>query len=134
MNHMEKVAEMLGVKLGERFRVRDREYLIDRHGLNRYYPGCDMGFPDDALLSALIRGELNIKKLPWKPQKGDRYYVASIDSGILVNHCQGDFVDYAMYYAGNCFATEEEARAHAPEVIERLKKFYENGEYRRNEQ
>ena len=127
MNNMEKVAEMLGVKLGERFKLRDREYLIDRHGLNRYYPGNDMGFPDDALLSALIRGELNIEKLPWKPRSHDKYWYISTNGNAGYGEWLDSVVDYAMYYAGNCFETRDEALKHAPEVIDKLRRKYEEG-------
>ena len=124
-NYMEKVAEMLDVKLGERFKVRDREYFIDKHGLNRYYPGNDMGFFDDVLLSALIRGELNIEKLPWKPRSHDKYWYIPMDGCALYSKWFDSAIDYAMYYAGNCFETKEEALAHAPEIIGKLRRKYE---------
>ena len=135
MNHMEKVAKMLDVKLGEHFMIRDKEYYIDKHGLIRYYDKSDSAFPNDSVLSALLRGEMNIEKLPWKPKDGDVFWEVRIDKdAVLSIWNENSTMDLAWYYVGNVFATSEEARKHAPEVIERLKKFYENGESRRNEQ
>ena len=129
MNNMEKVAEMLGVKLGERFKINGDVYWLDEDGLMD-----DTGHQIFSTLGRLVIGQYTIEKLPWKPQYGDEYWMVTLNGGATGYHWGRSTVDYSLYYAGNCFATEEEARAHAPEVIERLKKFYENGEYRRNEQ
>ena len=66
MNYMEQVAHMLGVELGERFKVSgmDGRFWIDEIGL------CmedDKGDYDlTALLAALLAGRLKVEQLPWK--------------------------------------------------------------------
>ena len=120
MNNMEKVAEMLGVKLGERFKAGGRKYYIDEEGL----------FDDDGdictmMLKCLLTGEYTIEKLPWKPRFGDKYWVGFKDGPAVRYFWGDDCVDYSSYFAGNCFATHEEALAHAPEVIEKLRRKYE---------
>ena len=125
-NYMEKVAEMLGVKLGERFKVSSRghgdvEGCFKADGL--YLEGSLNGI----VLIKMPVGEYTIEKLPWKPQYGDRYWAVSMNGDVLYDEWNGYVYDYAMYYAGNCFETEEEAKEHAPEVIEKLRRKYEEG-------
>ena len=87
-NHMREIAKMLGMELGEVFQV-------DAPSLNDYV----FRFSDDDLqvsavnggnytwgiinnktktLLGLLYGNLSIRKLPWKPQKGDSYYIPYI--------------------------------------------------------
>lgn len=59
MNKMKKVAELLGVQLGERFKIKDlkREYYIDEYGLKN-----DKGLSCVTTLTSLLNGELEIVK------------------------------------------------------------------------
>lgn len=132
---VEQFADELGVKLGERFKAShdfhndDSEvFYFDKGGLlieeKDEQSNCHY---DDYSLRLLVNGWYKIKKLPWKPKEGDEYW------GVLMcgDTCQGCWSnrtqDFAMYYAGNCFETEKDAMEHAPEVIEKLKKKYEEG-------
>ena len=121
-NYMKKVAEMLGVKLGERFRINGKVFWLDKDGIRN-----DTGGRYAGLFSCLLTGEYTIEKLPWKPQYGDKYWVVINDGHIARDDWNDYYVDFALYYAGNCFATREEASAHAPEVIEKLRRKYEEG-------
>ena len=119
-NYMEKVAEMLGVKLGERFKINGEKYYITKEGL----------FDDDddlctMIFMHLITGAYPIEKLPWKPQNGDDYFVGTMGCSASINSWRGDYFDYALYYTGNCFRTREEALTHAPEITEKMRKKYE---------
>ena len=72
-NYMEKVAEMLGVKLGERFRINGEKYYITKEGL----------FDDDddlctIIFMHLLTGKYTIEKLPWKPKMGKIYFKPSL--------------------------------------------------------
>ena len=51
----------------------------------------------------------NMGKLPWKPRKGDGYWWVDFDSSAIEDHWDGCSGDIALYYAGNCFETREEA-------------------------
>ena len=121
---MEKVAEMLGVKLGERFKVSSRghgdvEGCFKADGL--YLEGSLNGI----VLIKMPVGEISIEKLPWKPQYDDRYWYISMDGDVLYDEWDSCVYDYAMYYAGNCFETKEEALAHSSEIIGKLRRKYE---------
>lgn len=78
-------------------------------------------------LALLLIGKCTIKKLPWKPKLGNNYWFINSGGHIIKDNWSGGIVDLAMYYAGDCFETYGEAEAHAPEIIEKMKSFYENG-------
>ena len=122
MNNMEKVAKILGVKLGERFKVNGYDYYIGEEGLVD-----DIGVSRPRIFIDLLSGEIAIDKLPWKPKNGDDYFVGTMGCSASINSWRGDYFDYALYYTGNCFRTREEALAHAPEITEKLRKKYEEG-------
>ena len=120
MNHMEEVARMLGVELGERFMVGDEKCYIAKEGLMD-----DGGGHCPRTLTYLLTGENTIKKIPWKPKNGDRYFAVMTDRETDIYRWGDDCIDFSFYFAGNCFKTEEEALAHAPEVIGKLRRKYE---------
>ena len=66
MNYMEQVAHMLGVELGERFKVSgmDGRFWIDEIGLCMEDDKGD--YDSTALLAALLAGRLKVERLPWK--------------------------------------------------------------------
>lgn len=70
-------------------------------------------------LSALLRGDLTIKKLPWKPRQGDTYHYVAND-GFIWDKTFEVTLDRAMYLIGNCFRTREEAEANKEQVKECL--------------
>ena len=73
-NYMADIAKMLGVELGEEFKIDDSN-LIYKFLENGLYFRCIEGwFPDKHQFLDLIKGELEIVKLPWQPKKGDEYY------------------------------------------------------------
>ena len=72
MNYMKQVAEMLGVEMGERFKIKghtnNAEYYISEQGLMRE------GFiePFQKPLTTLLTGEAEIVKKPWKPKESEK--------------------------------------------------------------
>lgn len=115
MNYMSEVAKMLGVELGERFKLSDDEYnyifeyylsddgiVLDGEGL-----ACD----SKKVLHDILCGKYIIKRKPWKPKFEEQYFSIGVDgtteSGVWLN----DFLDYSLYKIGNCYRTIEEARA-----------------------
>ena len=117
---MEKVAEILGVKLGEKFKIDGCIYRLNEDGLVDNLDGAWARG-----LMGLLAGNYTIEKLPWKPRKGDGYWWVDFDSSAIEDHWDGCSSDLARYYVGNCFETGEEATAHAPEITEKLRKKYE---------
>ena len=126
MNHMEEVAKMLGVKMGEKFRIKestDVVYHFEKAGLID-----GIGSTCMTTLGYIISGAYHIEKFPWKPKNGDDYFVGTMGCSAAINSWRGDYFDYALYYTGNCFRTSEEALTHAPEVIEKMRKKYEGND------
>lgn len=87
MNYMAEVAKLLGVELGESFKITS-DTESDYHNYYRFTENNCIEFSDDgvewkmttaaALLKYILMGDIRIVKLPWKPRKGEKYYVPSI--------------------------------------------------------
>lgn len=130
-NYMAEVAKMLGLELKEEFSIdayENERFKLTNNGL--YHCEDKYGWRDISdILTNILRGRLEIKKLPWKPKEHeDYYYVSWFNVG-------GEWVICAMkeeYYLsandvdnlrnsiGNCFKTETEAEAQKYEVFKRL--------------
>lgn len=85
-NHMAEVAALIGVELGQSFKISD-----DTYGIRQSYyrlteeDGCEISDDNTSwvtvsaeVLKWLIMGDVRISKLPWKPAIGIEYYVPSI--------------------------------------------------------
>lgn len=57
----------------------------------------------------------------WKPKEGDRYYIIGDDGDVVPDTWDGCDLDADRYNFGNCFRTEEEAKAMAEKVKKLLK-------------
>lgn len=118
-NLIPEIARMLGVEIGEEFKIRgdDRTCFIDLDGLHLDYHVADD--EDNAMLHDILCGDTEIIKLPWKPKKGDIYYSFNLVYGIWVV-CQhvltGSPCDYALLDKGWVYRTQEEAEAALPAV------------------
>ena len=125
---MQEVARLLGVEMGERFRTKkthnDCVWWFDAKTLNCEYRGKYVDSPLNAAckLKHLIEGEDEIRKMPWRPHKGDEFwYVAWTGAGyILVQSVVwGDnFMDYLLLRSRNCFRTKAEATKKQYDVYE----------------
>ena len=139
-NKMPDVARLLGVELGERFRIKelhnDYVWWIAMDGLH----GEVTARGTDALRAAalapkltdalwrLLIGMFTVRKMPWRPRKGDQYwYVAwTTDCGATFIHPETwreSFIDYLLLRSHNCFKTKDEAASHSLEI----KKKYTGG-------
>lgn len=128
MNYIPKIAKMLGVEMLEHFylvngdgKKIDGRFCFDDNGLKKdnthelYY---------SAFLEKLLNGKYTIKKLPWKPEKGDSYFMPGIFGGIAVvedaiwNENEGDEeIDELHYDGGLVCRTREEAMAKAKKML-----------------
>lgn len=115
-NYMQDVARMLGVELGEEFKLdgRKTKYKFTEKGLYFYAPDgwwqCS-----NVLLPKILKGELEIIKLPWQPKRGEEYYYPSGD----FRHSQkltwsNHPMDFGLKEAGMIFRTAEECEAALP--------------------
>lgn len=135
-NLMPKIAEMLGVEIGEEFKVKGHyklTYKFNYNGLRATYDdGAKMfgTIATDALLIALLRGESEIVKRPWKPKEDEVFYTFLFDfkddgDGYVwrVSECFWDDspVDFALLKAGWVFRTRKEAQTALPDVAKELR-------------
>lgn len=132
-NYMLGVAKLLGVELGERFKICSRgcaklgsplfanDYFLDEKG------GLMCGDKDSfckapaSVLGEIILGNFEIMKLPWSPEYGDDYYVLDVEIGGIRRYSwEGITFDYAMKTLCMVYRTKEEAEANLSKDYERL--------------
>lgn len=116
-NYMADVAKMLGVELGEEFKI-DGSNLIYKFLENGLYFRCIEGWlPAKHQFHDLIKGECNIVKLPWTPKTNEAYYRPSRKFfGVTSEVWTDNPYDYAFKEAGMIFRTAEECEAALPEL------------------
>ena len=124
-NYMADIAKMLGVELGEEFKIDGREtkYKFTENGLYFYAPDgwwqCS-----NVLLPKILKGELEIVELPWQPKKGDEYYYPACNfKDVFSTNWTYSVVDFAYKEAGFIFKTYEECE----EILPELRKKYLGG-------
>lgn len=134
MNYYKQIAEMLGVKLEEEFKLKpsclekpwNSLYRFSTDGLeNKYSDGawvkCEKGAIDQILI-----GQTEVIKIPWKPKEGELYwyYSKTLNQAISRNW---DAENYALclWKCGNCFKTEKEANEKGKEIMKQIQKEYE---------
>lgn len=115
-NLIPQIAHMLGVELGEEFKIKGYEgltYKLTDNGLElTTVDGQKTKWFDNGALNSLLKGKMEIVKLPWKPKKGDAYYTFEIFRGKWVVRSlwwTGAPCTYALLDKGWVFRTKEEA-------------------------
>lgn len=133
-NHMEEVAKMLRVEVGEVFQVGNDDSLksyylrFSKIGLEFSKSMGDNTWvtADSYTLLSLLRGELPIKRLPWKPKMEEKYYIPCIhyNESCLFSVCHwcGDNADEKLYQLGLVCKTREEAIAMTKKMIAGLER------------
>ena len=114
---MQDVANILGVELGEEFKI-DASNLIYKFFDNGLYFRCIEGWlPAKYQFLDLIKGECNIVKLPWTPKTNEAYYRPSRKFfGVTSEVWTDNPYDYAFKEAGMIFRTAEECEVALPEL------------------
>lgn len=136
-NLMPQIAEMLGLQLGEEFKVKDYDELTYRFTNDGLELTHDSGI-ELAKISAnvafvdLVNGKDEIIKLPWKPKAGEQYYsfggrfFGDPTVWIVVDVIwQGLAYDVAMFDKGWVYKSKEEAKAALPKVAAEMGVEYE---------
>ena len=127
MNLIPKICEMLGVEVGEEFKLHWNG--VEQSGIYRfsdYRLEAKFKNEDDwhecSVLTELLNGGITIIKLPFEPKFGDLYYWVSMVAtpGVERKHCRWQTFDYTNKYCGNCFRTNAEAEKHKFEIYEKL--------------
>lgn len=83
-NFIPEIAKMLGVELGEEFKIKGDDeltYRFDSAGLKiTHYSGIEIAeIAANIALVNLVNGKDKIVKLPWKPKEGEDYYTFIYD-------------------------------------------------------
>ncbi len=123
MNYMAKVAEMFGVELGEKFKLKDK--LLREECLNEYYIDYYSFYSvigktpclDPVSLERVLCGRYELVKLPWKPKNGDVYWYLEIggEKALCKTIWNNSTFDLAMYKLGKIYRTRSEAVKHVDE-------------------
>ena len=130
-NHMAEVAKIFGVKLGESFKITS-DTRGDYHNYYRFTENNCLEISDDdvewkttiaaVLLKHILMGDIRIVKLPWKPRKGEKYYIPYISTqqkGMHVTYYwNNDHIDIEHYRMGLVCKTPEEAIALTEKMLE----------------
>lgn len=122
-NLIPKIAKLLGVEVGEEFKVKGDDELTyiftDDDGLKITFAG-DIEISQTSINSAfvaLVMGKDEIVKLPWKPKKGEKYYtfvlmVTLMCDKWVVRSSRWDGLpnEYALLDKGWVYRTKAEAQ------------------------
>lgn len=131
-NLIPQIAEMLGVELGEKFKIKGDDeltYRFDSAGLKlTHYSGIEIAaIAANVALIDLVNGKDEIVKLTWKPKVGEQYYsfggrlIGDPTVWIVIDVIwQGLAYDVAMFDKGWVYRTKEEAQKALPKVAAEL--------------
>lgn len=137
-NLIPQIAEMLGVEIGEEFKVKGYDgltYKLTDNGLElTTVDGQKTKWFDHGALNSLLKGKMEIVKLPWKPTLDERYWTFTVRGylesssrtwtvrpGIWEKHP----IDMALLKAGWIYRTRAEAEAALPKVAAEMGVEYE---------
>ena len=135
MTYYKQFAEMLGLELEQEFsliksdgeKVDDDLYKITEDGI--FYQKEKNGFwlsEPSSTLSCLLKGSYKAVPKPWELKVGEKYfyYSVSLNRATTRKWCNGNY-DLLLWKYGNCFKTEKEANEKGKEIMEQIKKEYE---------
>lgn len=124
-NLIPEIARMLGVELGEEFKIDTRGndiFQITESGVwLRKDVDNDEWVEKSFEFMELCNGGAEIIKLPWKPKSGEKYWgfwYSSLNDAwlVLLYTWANNPGDFAFYEAGWVFRTRAEAEAALPNV------------------
>lgn len=127
MNKWEQVANIFGLELNEEFELLDKngkkieeKYYFSNEGIMNEHTVCY------GILKRLLYDGYTIFKKPWKPKDKETYWFVVYDNGCALNtFWVGNIPDLMYWHAGNCFKTKEEAETKGKEIMEQIKRKYE---------
>lgn len=136
-NRIAEVAKMLGVELGEVFKITDdthanypRYYRFTENvGVEASDDGVKWGMTKAGALECLLMGYVRITKLPWKPAMNDTYYYPTPSDKELWEHTiwVDSEYDSIKLSRGLIFKTKEEAITVAEKMLAVAKEGKSNG-------
>ena len=135
MNNWGKFAEMLGLELGQEFELTDDDgkrkdeytYKIIEDGLlYKSPPFINWSISSLGTIGKLLDGDVKAVPKQWKPKKGEKYWYYSDTCKLAICLYWEDTArDLSFWKLGNCLKKREEAEAKGKEIIEQIRKEYE---------
>lgn len=134
MNYYKQIAEMLGVKLEEEFKLKPSclekpwncLYRFSKDGLENKYSDLSWVKCEKGAIDQILIGQTEVIKIPWKPKEGEEYwYYSEAWKRAISSKWKSEVQDLVFWKVGNCFKTEEEANAKGKKAIEQITKEYE---------
>lgn len=126
-NLIPQIAEMLGVELGEKFKIDtsgDDIFQITESGV-WMRKGIDkeewVEKPFEFVM--LCNGDAEVIRLPWKPKEGESFYTFTAAYGewsVSLDVWAEEPCNYALLDKGWIYRTEKEAKAALPAVLKEL--------------
>ena len=135
-NYMAEVAKLLGVELGESFKITSDTQGDYPSDYQNYYQftenncfetsvdGVKWETATVIVLRGILMGDVRIIKLPWRPSRGDVYYMPSVTSiGKYIKlFWTGSRNDEGSYQQGLVLRTKKEAIELAEEMLDVARK------------
>ena len=134
MNYYKQFAEMLGLELEQEFVLTDVDgnrkdkytYKITEDGLLYKSPTFNWAISSLGTIGKLLDGDVKAFTKPWKPKKGEKYWFYLYGAKEIIDSRWSDGTyDFLLWKVGNCFKTEEEAATKGKEIMDQIKKEYE---------
>ena len=127
-NLIPEICKMLGVELGEEFKIKGYDgltYKLTDNGLElTTVDGQKTKWFDHGAFNSLLKGKMEIVKLPWKPQFGEKhysFYANENTSWIVVSYkWDNNPVDFSNLKIGWVYKTREEAETALPAVAKEI--------------
>lgn len=131
-NLIPQIAQMLGVAIGEEFKIKGYDgltYKLTDNGLElTTVDGQKTKWFDHGALNCLLKGKMEIIKLSWKPKEGECYYTFELlgDKWVVRSSWwTGSPYGHALSDKGWIYRTRAEAEAALPKVAAELGVEYE---------
>lgn len=138
MNYWKQFAEMFGLELGQEFSIvlssskqkSKNVYKITKNGVFSKRSAKDTddlwGLEQSTTIEHILTGLFEVVPKAWKPKYKKAFWYYSVAwkkafSDIWFDGLQ----DLLLWKIGNCFETEEEASTKGKEIMEKLRKEYE---------
>ena len=125
-NLMPEIAKLLGVELGEEFIIENKDrketVVLAMDGLHVIQPNNVLGPDHGKLLSKVLQGLYEVKKLPWEPKALERFYYPFVYTKGIESTEWADLNTFhlTLKALGMVYRTREEAEAHLAEDYKRL--------------
>lgn len=134
-NLIPEIAQMLGVAIGEEFKIKGEDeltYRFDSDGLKLTHDnGIELAqISANVAFVDLVNGKDEIVKLPWKPKQDETFYTFGIhateNKWVVVSVKWWDNVkNLALYKIGWIYRSQAEAEAALPAVATEIGVEYE---------